>query len=259
MKAKKYKFIPTLKQILGFSSITTAILLWYIISMASSPLFVPSPKEVFIDSYQLYKGIVGMSILSTLYRVIIGFTVGTILGAVAGIAMSWNKIIRWIMDPIVEFLRPLPAIALIPLFILWIGLGESSRLPVIIFASFVVVVVSTREAIKNVPNVYINAAKTLGASNKGLIFKTIIIPAITPGIIGGIKIAAAASFDLAAAAEFIGAQRGIGYIIINAKKFLYTNGIVFGIFLFSLLAMVTNLAIRYFDRRVNIWTEREKA
>lgn len=256
---KRLKHIMSLRQILGFSSIISAVLLWYIVSMFVSPLFVPSPKEVFLGSYDLYKEILMTSILFTFFRVVTGFLIGSALGILVGVAMSWNRFIQWVLDPIIELIRPIPVIALIPLFILWIGLGETSRIIIIVFASFVVLVINTREAIKNVPMAYINAAQTLGASTKARIFRTVILPAITPEIIVGIRIAVAASFDLAAAAEFIGAQRGLGYIIINAKKFLYTNGIVFGVFLFTLLAWLANIIIRYFDKRVNIWTERGKA
>lgn len=256
---KKLKHIISLRQILGFSSIISAGLLWYIVSMVVSPLFVPSPKEVFFGGYDLYKEILMTSILYTFYRVVMGFFIGSALGILVGVAISWNRFIQWILDPIIELIRPIPVIALIPLFILWIGLGETSRIVIIVFASFVVLVVNTSEAIKNVPILYINAARTLGAFTKARIFRTVILPAITPELMAGIRIAAAASFDLAAAAEFIGAQRGLGYIIICAKRFLFTNGIIFGIFLFTLLAWLTNIIIRYFDKRVNIWTERGKA
>jgi len=249
----------TLRKILGLFSVVTAVLVWYILSMVVPPIFIPGPEEVFRGSYNLYKPILVASIVSTLLRVIVGFLIGSILGILVAFAMAWNKFIQWTLDPIIELIRPIPVIALIPLFILWIGLGETPRIIIIVFASFVVLVVSTREAIKNVPTVCLNAARTLGASTKGRVFRTIILPAITPEIIAGIKIAAAASFDLAAAAEFIGAQRGLGYIIINAKQFLYTNGVIFGIFLFSLLAWFASLLIRYFDRRINVWTEREAA
>ena len=250
--------IVSLRRILGFSSVVTAILLWYVLSRSIPPIFVPSPKEVFVGSYELYKGVLGISILSTLLRVLVGFIIGSGLGILLAFAMAWNKFIQWVFDPIIEFIRPIPAVALIPLFILWLGLGEFPRVIIIVFAAFVVLVVSTFEAIKNVPVIYLNAARTLGADTKIKLFQTVIFPAVIPELIAGIRIAAAASFDLAAAAEFIGAQRGIGYIIINAERFLYTNGVIFGIFLFSSLAWVLNLAIRYFDRRINVWTEREK-
>lgn len=248
----------SIKRFLSLSSVLSAFLLWYILSLILSPLFVPGPSSVFVGGYNLYKSILLMSILSTLGRIAIGFLLGSTVGFGVAIAMSWNRWIRWSLDPIIEFIRPLPVIALIPLFILWLGLGELPKILVVAFASFVTLVVNVREAIKNVPSVYEDAAKTLGASSQFNLYRTIFLPAITPQIISGLRIGAAASFDMAAAAEFIGAQRGIGYIIIRAKTFLYTNGLLFGIFLFTFFAFMVNQLIKYFDVKVNIWSERER-
>ena len=248
----------SIKRFLNISSVLSAFLLWYILSLILSPLFVPGPGSVFVGGYHLYKSILLMSILSTLGRIAVGFLLGSIVGIGVAVAMSWNRWIRWSLDPIIEFIRPLPVIALIPLFILWLGLGELPKIIVVAFASFVTLVVNVREAIKNVPSVYEDAAKSLGASSQFKLYKTVLLPAITPQIISGLRIGAAASFDMAAAAEFIGAQRGIGYIIIRAKTFLYTNGLLFGIFLFAFFAFIVNQLIKYFDQRINVWSEREK-
>jgi len=251
-----FSYKARLRDILGLSSIVMAVLLWYVVSKIVNPLLLPGPLEVFRGGYELYRHILGVSIYSTLIRVALGFAIGTSLGMLLAFAMAWNRYIEWAVDPLIEILRPIPAVALIPLFILWLGLGEVPRVLVVVFASFVVVVVTTREAIKNVPSRYINAAQCLGAQSKSILFRTIILPAITPEIFAGIKMAAAASFDLSAAAEFIGAQRGLGYIIINAKRFLYTNGVIFGILLFAIFAWLADKLIRFLDGKANSWAER---
>jgi ABC-type nitrate/sulfonate/bicarbonate transport system permease component len=244
------------KKWLSVLSILIVVAVWQILSFFVPPLFLPGPITVVVESYNLYHNILWASISTTIFRVIAGFFLGSVIGIFIAILMSWNKDLLAFCEPIVEILRPVPVLALIPLFILWFGLGETGKILLIATGSFVILVVNTREAIRNVKPEYIQAARTLGASKKKQIFRTIILRAITPEIIGGIRVAAAASFGLAAAAEFLGAQQGIGYIIIQARRFLYTHGVIFGILLFSLLSWVADTIIRKIDARINRWTQR---
>lgn len=243
------------EKILSIISIMSVLLLWQLITLFVEPLYLPSPIKVVVDSYKLYKDILISSILSSVFRAILGFIIGTVLGIIVAIIISWNKTLRALFDPIVELIRPIPVLALIPLFILWFGLGELGKILIVATGSFVTLVVSTSEAIRNVPPVYIQAAKTLGAGKK-IIFKTVILRAITPDIVGGVRVAAAASFGQVAAAEFLGAKSGIGYIIIQARRFLYTHGVIFGIVLFSMLSWLADRLVKRIDLKINDWTQR---
>ena len=133
------------------------------------------------------------------------------MGVTIGLMMSYSKIIDAILDPIVESIRPVPVIAMIPFLIMWFGIGEAGKIFLITLGVFAIIVVSTLEAVKNVPKIYVRAAKTLGASNNQ-IFRTIIIPGMIPGIIGPLRVATALSFTLVVAAEFMGAQQGLSLI-----------------------------------------------
>jgi ABC-type nitrate/sulfonate/bicarbonate transport system permease component len=243
-------------RLLNLASILAVLLLWQIISLFVPPLYLPGPVKVVVDSYALYKDILAESIIATLSRVIAGFFLGSLLGVVVATAMSWNKTILALLEPIVEVIRPVPVLALTPLFILWFGLGETGKVLLIATGAFVTLVVNTREAIRNVKPVYIEAAQTLGASTKRDIFRTVILRAITPEVVAGFRVAAASSFGLAAAAEFLGAQTGVGYIIIQARRFLYTHGVIFGILILSVFSMIADVLVRKLDRKVNNWTQR---
>lgn len=244
------------ERLLRLVSIGLMLAVWQVISMLVPPLYLPGPYKVIVDSYALYKHILLPSIGSTLLRVVLGFMLGSVVGVITAIVMSWNRTVLALLEPIVEIIRPIPVLALIPLFILWFGLGETGKILIIATGSFVTLVVNTREAIRNVKPVYIEAAQTLGASTKGQIFRTVTLRAITPEIVAGFRVAAAASFGLAAAAEFLGAQQGVGYIIIQARRFLYTHGVIFGILIFSLFSWIADIAVRKIDSKVNRWTQR---
>jgi ABC-type nitrate/sulfonate/bicarbonate transport system permease component len=116
-------------------------------------------------------------------------------------------------------------------------------------------VVSTSEAIRNVPAIFTNAARTLGASRARL-FSTVVVPAILPNLIGAIRVAAAASFGLDVAAEFIGAQNGLGYMLINSAAYLYTDGILVIIVIYSLLSYLLDRLVLLASRRVTRWSGR---
>lgn len=255
---KKFKVNFINERVINIASVLGLIIIWYGISMFVKPIFLPSPLAVFIRTYSVYGGSeIIQSILNSLLRIFAGLIIGSIVGFSFGVAISWNKKIEWWFEPLIELLRPVPIVAVIPLFILWFGLGEVGKILLIAFGCFVRQIVSTHEAIKNVPTVYLKAAQTLGATRKSKIFGTIIIPSITPEIIGGLRVTVAAAFGYCAAAEFLGAQSGLGYMIIVSRRYLYTFGVIFGIIVFGILALGTDYFVRYADRKINAWTERE--
>ena len=124
----------------------------------------PSPRQVF-EAILRISDIIPLDIFYTLSRLIIGFFLGSVLGVTLGLLMSYSKIINSIFDPIVESIRPVPVIAMIPFLIMWFGIGEIGKLVLITLGVFAIIVVSTLEAVKNVPKIYVRAAKTLGAND----------------------------------------------------------------------------------------------
>jgi ABC-type nitrate/sulfonate/bicarbonate transport system permease component len=177
------------------------------------------------------------------------------LGVSLGLAMAYNKKVQYFFDPLIESMRPVPVIAMIPFFLMWFGIAEVGKLLLITLGVFAIMVVSTVEAVRNVPSIYILAAQTLGAS-KSQWFRTIIIPAIVPGLIGPLRVAAALSFTLVVAAEFMGAEAGMGYRILEARRLFNTDVILLGVVMIGILSAASDALIRRVTGHITRWSER---
>jgi ABC-type nitrate/sulfonate/bicarbonate transport system permease component len=172
--------------------------------------------------------------------------------------MAYNKTLRDFLGTIFDFTRPVPVFALIPLFILWFGIGRAPQIALIALGTSVVLGVTTLEAIRNVPTIYIRAALTLGAGRQR-IYSTVIVPYIMPHLIGAIRVAAASSWGLDVAAEFMGSQTGLGYLIIMQQIYLRTAGIVMLVAIYSVLAVLFDTFIARLEERITPWTERRSS
>lgn len=220
----------------------------------ADPLFLPGPLALLERSRALAPQLPG-ALAYSLTIILAGFFIGCAAGVIVGLAMAYSSLVRDGLQGPIDALRPVPIFALIPLFLLWLGIGRESQIALVAFGCFVILVVSTSEAIRNVPSIFIRASQTLGAS-RGYTYRTVIIPAIVPGLIGAIRVAAAASFGLDVAAEFLGAQNGLGYLMISSQLYLRTDGIIVIIIIYGVLAFLLDLLIRKTTARYTSWTER---
>jgi len=164
----------------------------------------------------------------TAARVVLAVALAVPIGILAGFLISWSPSVRAAIHPLVEIVRPLPPTALIPFFIIWFGIGITGQIILTGLAVFMVLLVETLGAVGTVPLLYIRAARSLGASNVDL-YASIIFPAITPTLVGSVRVAAALGFAVGIAAEFMGAQSGIGYLMMVARRTLNTDTIFLGI------------------------------
>jgi ABC-type nitrate/sulfonate/bicarbonate transport system permease component len=240
-----------------FASVLIIILLLIIWVLAThgqssrADLFFPRPAMLLQELREQYGSILIFA-LTTWYRVIAGLLIGTISGTAAGILMSYSRWLYWLLDPLIELLRPVPPIALIPFFILWLGLGNSSQLLLISLGCFMIITVSVYVGIVNTPPIFVKAAMSLGA-NKVQLYRTVYIPAILPGLLSGIRVALASSFSLTVAAEYLGAQGGLGYLIRNARQILQTETILLAAIILGLQSLVTDQLIRWLFSRITKW------
>jgi ABC-type nitrate/sulfonate/bicarbonate transport system permease component len=241
-----------------------AILLYFVVWFALTregfgivpPIKFPSPLMV-INAAARIADVIPADIAATLTRVIVGFVIGVALGLGLGLLMSYSKMALYFFDPLIETMRPVPVIAMIPFFLMWFGIGETGKLLLIVLGVFAIIVVSTVEAVRNVPDIYMKAAHSLGAS-KLQRFRTIIVPAIVPELVGPLRVAAALSFTLVVAAEFMGAQAGLGYRILEARRLFNTDVILLGITIIGVLSAISDTAIRYFTGYLTRWSGRSK-
>jgi ABC-type nitrate/sulfonate/bicarbonate transport system permease component len=243
-------------RILQILSICTLLFLWYLLSNINlvPSVYMPSPQMV-VRMFNNHLSEMPTHIYASMIRIILGFGLGSALGFVMGLLLSWNKTVAALSDPIIEFVRPIPPLAIIPLMILWFGIGDMAKILLIAFGCWVILVVDTAEAVRNVNPLFVNAARCLGAS-KFDILRTITIPAITPNIIGGIRVAAAVSFGMNVASEFMGTRAGFGYLIIEGRRFIQTDLIVVGILMITFFSMLANTAIRIIEKQLTKWVER---
>lgn len=245
---------------LGIASVVTVFAFWVVASEDGLGWFprikFPPPTEVFTAITVLQEKLL-VDAGVTVGRVIFGMVVGTALGLGVGLLMSFSKPIMAFLNPIIESMRPVPIIAMIPFFLMWLGIAESGKLLLVTLGVFTIIVVSTIEAIRNVPRIYVNAAKTLGAT-KRVIHWRILLPAITPTMIGPLRVAMALTFTLVVAAEFMGAQAGIGYRILEARRLFNPQVIFLGIVELGILASLFDYFLRKIMGYITRWSGRTK-
>ncbi|MCY3781304.1 MAG: ABC transporter permease [Chloroflexi bacterium] len=251
------KRILTPEATVSILTVLLVIVVWYYFTDSLIPkLFFPSPMDTVLVVGRM-EGVLVEYFIATMYRVVVGMLAGAILGVLCGIAMSWNKWINSILDPLIEALRPIPAVALIPFFILWFGIGDMGKLILTALGGFTVMVVTTLEAIKHVSPIYVMAARTLGA-NRLTIYRTVILPAITPPLIAGMRVTVALSFALVIASEFMGAQSGLGYMIMLARRTLQTDAILVGVIIIGITSWIVDRMVRIIGNYLTRWAPRSE-
>jgi len=255
MKEKKH---VNMNLIRIFVIIAALVVVWVLVTMVFklvSSTFIPSPVDLANTFVSLAPGL-PEAILSSLRITMIGFGLGTVIGLFLGLFMAYSSSFLKTMGPFMEVTRPIPVFALIPLFMLWFGIGLLPQILLIALGVSGILGVQTYEAIRNMPVVYVRAAFNLGARKQD-VFRRVVLPCIFPHLIGAIRVAAATSWGLDVAAEFMGVQTGLGQIMIVQQMYLNTSGIIAVILIYAAMAIALDQFIRWLERRATRWTERE--
>jgi ABC-type nitrate/sulfonate/bicarbonate transport system permease component len=228
---------------LGFISL---ILVWQIIAMVGirDPKIFPGPLAVIqaaIRNVPLTRLLehIGISLL----RVVMGFSLGAVVGITVGILSGWYRKLGSVLRTPIEILRPIPPLAWIPLAIIWLGLGESSKVLIIFLGAFFPIFTNTYKGMVTIEPNLIRAAQTLGVQKNMLLFK-VIFPATLPDIATGFRVGWSYSFGLVVAAELIAASRGLGYMIMHARELNMIAVIMFGVILIGIINLVTDYLIQ---------------
>lgn len=238
---------------------TAVLIIWVIITEFTNirPIILPTVQSV-LQSYIALWNLLPKAIINSILLVLGGYAMGAISGVIASIFMAYSKFLRNSVSSVFNFIRPVPILALIPLFMLWFGIGKISQVMIIIVGVFVIISVGTLEAIRNIPKIYIDAAYTLGA-NKKHVFITVILPYIFPHMIGALRVGAAAAFGLGVAAELIGSQSGLGFVMVMQGNYLKTDGVISIVIIYSILAFIFDAVICSIEKKLTYWTERRVA
>ncbi|WP_103663143.1 ABC transporter permease [Microbacterium sp. CJ77] len=242
-------------RIISVSVLLAVLILWWVLTTGTgiiAKLYFPSPESVWVAVTTLQWKLLGDAGL-TLARVVVSWGIGSVLGVITGLAMSRSRILYSALLPIIEAVRPVPPIALIPFVILWFGIGDSGKIFLGALSCFMVMVVNTTVAVSNVPPVYLRAARSLG-SREGRLYRSVVLPAILPEILSGFRIGSALAFAVIVAAEFQGADAGIGVLIMQASRTLNTPVVLLGTIVIAIIAVLLDTVISRVSGLLTRWT-----
>lgn len=247
--------------ILGISIVIPILILalWEITTRLEliDALFLPSLSDIVAEFWAMVtKGYAGTPLLShiliSLSRVYVAFGIGTVVGLLLGLFMGYYKYIRAAFYLITEVLRPIPPLAFITLFILWFGIGEVSKVMIILYGGALIVMLNTMAGVQACPKEKILAAHTLGAKDLD-VFLYVILPAALPSIFTGMRVALSVDFGILVAAELLAGDKGLGYIILDASTFFNVEGLFVGIFLIGFFGVISDVVLRMLSNRVVHW------
>jgi NitT/TauT family transport system permease protein len=249
-----------------------AIILWQVVSAMGwiNPQILPSPLAVLrkwaeyalpltpFDPAQgsylrwMFSGELLGDAYGSLTRVLGGFAIGAALALPLGLLMGTNRAVYRLFDPLVQVLRPIPPIAYIPLSILWFGLGNPPAFFLISLGTFFPVLMNTIAGVQQVDSIYIRAARNLGA-NQMTMFRRVILPAATPYILAGARIGMGTAFIVVIVAEMIAVNNGLGFRILEAREYFWSDKIIAGMFTIGLLGLAIDSAMSALNQRLLKW------
>jgi len=242
-----------LTAILGFLALWSLVSAAVVVAKLFNPIFLPGPWMIAGSLVTLAaKGQLWGHVAATLERVAIGFTTGALLAVGLGLPAGHFRFIRNLVEPVVEMLRPIPPLAMLPLFIVWVGIGEGSKVGFITYATFFPVFLTTVHAVRQLDPLLIRAAQSLGARPSQLFFR-VILPAALPEMLTGIRLGVALSFFVIVISEFIGAEQGLGFLINDGRSFFLVPQMLGAAVLLGLLGYGGNALVRLVERRFLRW------
>ncbi len=217
-----------------------------------SPLVLPAPSEAFAAFRELVtSGLLWKHLGASLQRLVVGWTAGTLLGIAVGFSIGLFSLARAGFVPLVSAIFPIPKIALLPLFIIWFGIGEGSKVATILFGTFFPTVIAAYGGVDNVDRNLIRMGQSFGLTWLSIVRK-IVLPGAMPAILSGFRISASIAIILLVAAEMIGAEFGVGAYILLAGSLMATDQLIAGVALLSIMGLTVAWAIgkaeKYFLR-----------
>jgi sulfonate transport system permease protein len=238
-----------------FLSPLVLVLLWQAASMAGliSPRTLAAPSTILAAAWGLtISGELPYNLLVSLQRVAVGLAIGVTAGGLLAIVAGLSRRGEDVVDAPMQMLRTLPFLALVPLFILWFGIGEVPKVCLVAFGSAFPIYMTLFAGIRGVDPKLIEAGRVFGLDRRGIIW-TVILPGALPSALVGLRYALGTAWLSLVVAEQINATAGIGYLINDARDFLRTDIIVVGLLVYALLGLLADLLVRAFERRALAW------
>lgn len=245
--------MDTVKKLLRvFASLIVLVGIWELIVLTGrfEPALLPSPAQVLAGMWELVRdGTLLDHFRFSLSRFMIGYGAAVVSGALLGLMLGWYKRLWAFIDPVVQVLRPVSPIAWFPFIVLWFGIGDIPAIVIIYIAAFFPILLSTVSGVRRVDPLYLKVAANFEIRQPQLLFK-IILPAAFPFIANGLHIGLGSSWVFLVAGEMVGAQSGLGYLIIDARNSLRPDLVLAGIIFIGLSGLVLDRLIKLLERYV---------
>jgi taurine transport system permease protein len=247
---------------LSVLSILGIIFVWWLFTFMGwvKPMFLPSPQAVLGKFVQVWnEGFTNTPFLEhvgiSAARVFGAFLLACLVGIPLGIAMGMSPFIRGIFDPPIEFYRPIPPLAYLPLMIIWFGIGETSKVLLIFLSVLAPVALGARSGVKSAAIEQIHAAYSFGAT-RWQVMRHVILPSALPEILTAMRIGIGFGWTTLVAAEMVAATKGLGYMVLTASQFLQTSTVIMGIIVIAIIAYAFDMLMRWIERKVVPWKGR---
>jgi ABC-type nitrate/sulfonate/bicarbonate transport system permease component len=235
------------------------IVVWELVSVFGTrvnpqlDVMLPPPTAVISAAIDLiHRGALFTNIIDSLYRVLLAVGVATLIGVPLGLAMGWSLRFRKAVDPLLEFIRPIPPLAWIPLSILWFGIGDTQIVYIIFLAAFFPIVLNAMAGARDIDSYLVRAGLSLGA-RPGELFFTVVLPGALPNIFTGMRVGLGIGWMALVAGELVAAPSGLGYMINNARTLFRSDYILLGMVLIGVLGLVLDFLMRQAARLIMPW------
>lgn len=226
---------------------------WLAGSGLMDKVFMPGPMDVMSRVYTWFKDddLIDDMLIST-YRVVAGFALSAVLAIPLGIMIGSYRPVQALLEPLTDFIRYMPAVAFIPLVMLWVGIDESSKIAIIFIGTFFQMVLMVAEDIRRVPITQIEAAQTMGATRSEIVSR-VIVQSAKPALLDTLRITMGWAWTYLVVAELVAANSGLGYSILKAQRFMQTDKIFAGIILIGLIGLAIDQLFRWLHRKNFPW------
>lgn len=251
----RQEFPTWLSSLLIALSLVIPLVIWMIVSSLQlvPPLFLPPPLAVMQAGAQmLVEDNLVEDILASCERVFVGFVFAAIIGVPIGLAMGTFYSMDRIFAPIVGMVRYMPITGFVPLIIIWLGLGEPSKISIVALGVVLYNIIMVADAVKFIPDEMINVAYTMGANRWDVVWKTI-IPATFPSILDTLRVNISGAWNFVMIAELLAAQSGLGYKILQSQRFLQTDKVLFCIIVIGIIGLIIDYSLRWLSHFLTPW------
>lgn len=234
----------------GVISWLLILLIWYLGALQYDEYFLPSPMETWVSLVGLIKsGVLWEDIVASVARSAKGWGLGILTAVPLGLLIGHFKPVKWLVEPILTFFRFVPAIALTTLFLMWFGVGDESKVALILYATFFPILVNTIAGVASTDRALIEAASSMGAKRVRVFF-TVIVPSAVPNIFTGVRLGLSSSILCVIAAEMLVGNNGLGYLINSSKLYYKTSWAFAGIVTLALIGFLADRLLSFLGKKL---------